>query len=109
MSTSSPISPTAHYTGHVWARNGLSHPALDTLEGRIMFDSLQPAMLMGRLLGRGSLESYLLARDRAIDRLLERAIEQHDVSQVIEVAAGLSARGWRFVQRSGQRVAYGET
>jgi len=109
MSTSSPISPTAHYTGHEWARNGLSHPALDTLEGRIMFDSLQPAMLMGRLLGRGSLESYLLARHRAIDRLLERAIEQHDVSQVIEVAAGLSARGWRFVQRYGQRITYIET
>src|SRR5437879_3444190 len=58
MTASSPISPTAHYTGHVWARNGLSHPALDTLEGRIMFDSLQPAMLTARLLGRGTLESY---------------------------------------------------
>ena len=109
MSTSSPISPTAHYTGHVWARNGLSHPALDTLEGRIMFDSLQPAMLMGRLLGRGTIESYLLARHRAIDLLLERAIERHGVSQVIEVAAGLSARGWRFVERYGEGLTYVET
>ena len=30
------ISPTAHYTGYVWARNGLSHPELETLEGRLL-------------------------------------------------------------------------
>ena len=33
------ISPTAHYTGHVWVRNGLSHPELATREGRVMFDA----------------------------------------------------------------------
>jgi hypothetical protein len=27
------VSPTAHYTGHVWVRNGLSHPELATWEG----------------------------------------------------------------------------
>ena len=42
------IGPTAHYTGYVWARNGLSHPELATTEGRILFDSLQPAMLASR-------------------------------------------------------------
>ena len=31
VSPSEAISPTAHYTGYVWARNGLSHPALSTL------------------------------------------------------------------------------
>ena len=36
------IGPTAHYTGYVWARNGLSHPELSTTEGRVLFDSLQP-------------------------------------------------------------------
>ncbi len=35
MSSSDAISPTAHYTGYVWARNGLSHPELETLEGRV--------------------------------------------------------------------------
>ena len=30
MSASESISPTAHYTGYVWARNGLSHPELET-------------------------------------------------------------------------------
>jgi O-methyltransferase involved in polyketide biosynthesis len=105
----SPISPTAHYTGYVWARNDLSHPELETLEGRLMFESLQPAMLLRRLVGQGTLENYLLARHRAIDLLLEQAIEGHGVSQVIEVAAGLAARGWRFAQRYGERLTYIET
>ncbi len=96
------ISPTAHYTGYVWARNGLSHPELETIEGRILFESLQPAMLAGKLIGRGTLETYLLARHRAIDALLERAVERFSIRQVIEVAAGLSARGWRFVSRYPQ-------
>jgi O-methyltransferase involved in polyketide biosynthesis len=102
------IGPTAHYTGYVWARNGLSHPELATTEGRIMFDSLQPAMLASRTLGRATLEEYLLARHRAIDARLERAIEAGEVSQVIEVAAGLSPRGWRFTQRYGERLVYVE-
>lgn len=102
------IGPTAHYTGYVWARNGLSHRELATTEGRILFDSLQPAMLASRALGGPTLEEYLLARHRAIDALLERAIERDGVGQVIEVAAGLSPRGWRFIQRYGERLVYVE-
>lgn len=102
MSGSETISPTAHYTGYVWARNGLSHPELETLEGRILFETLRPVMMANALLGRGTLESYLLARHRAIDTLLTRAIEQRGIRQVIEVAAGLSPRGWRFVRRHPQ-------
>ena len=96
---SDPVSPTAHYTGYVWARNGLSHPELRTLEGRVMFESLRPVMTLNSILGRGSLEQYLLARHQAIDRLLERAIERDGITQVVEIAAGLSARGWRFASR----------
>ena len=102
------IGPTAHYTGYVWARNGLSHPELATTEGRILFDSLQPTMLASRALGGPTLEQYLLARHRAIDALLDRAIERHGVSQVIEVAAGLSPRGWRLARRYGERLTYVE-
>ncbi len=102
------IGPTAHYTGYVWARNGLSHPELSTTEGRVLFDSLQPVMLASRGLGSATLESYLLARHQAIDARLERAIEAGEVSQVIEVAAGLSPRGWRFVRRYGERLVYVE-
>lgn len=106
MSPSETISPTAHYTGYVWARNGLSHPRLETLEGRVMFESLRPMMAVSTTLGGPSLESYLLARHRAIDALLDQAIERHGVTQVIEVAAGLSPRGWRFTQRYGDRLTY---
>jgi len=85
----------------MWARNGLSHPELETLEGRVLFESLRPVMTANALLGRGTLESYLLARHRAIDTLLEQRIEQ-GVTQVLEVASGLSPRGWRFVERHPQ-------
>ena len=78
--SSSPISPTAHYTGYVWARNGLSHPELATTEGRVLFDALQPAMIVSRAAGGATLEAYLLARRRAIDARLERAIECGEVS-----------------------------
>jgi O-methyltransferase involved in polyketide biosynthesis len=105
---SSRISPTAHYTGYVWARNGLSDPALETREGRVLFDSLRPWMAVSALLGGGTLESYLLTRHRAIDARLERAIADGRVSQVIEVACGLSARGLRFKRRHGDRLTYVE-
>jgi O-methyltransferase involved in polyketide biosynthesis len=94
-----PVSPTAHYTGYVWARNGLSHPELRTLEGRVLFESLRPMNTVNSMLGRGSLEQYLLARHRAIDLLLERAVDEQRITQVIEIASGLSARGWRFSTR----------
>ena len=100
-----PVSPTAHYTGYVWARNGLSPPEFETIEGRVLFESLRPIMTVNSILGRGSLEQYLLARHRSIDLLLERAIEEHGVSQVLEIAAGLSARGWRFTARHLRLVA----
>ena len=106
MSPSETISPTAHYTGYVWARNGLSHPGLQTLEGRVMFESLRPINAVSTTLGGPSLESYLLARHRLIDLRLTEAIEAGDISQVVEVAAGLSPRGWRFTQRYGDRLTY---
>jgi len=106
MAGSDAISPTAHYTGYVWARNGLSHPELETREGRLLFESLHPAMLASRAIGGPSLEAYLLARHRAIDALLEQAIAEHGVTQVIEVACGLSPRGWRFTRQHGERLTY---
>lgn len=106
MSPSETISPTAHYTGYVWARNGLSHPALSTLEGRVMFEALRPIITASQALGGASLETYLLTRHSAIDMLLERAIEDGSVSQVVEVACGLSPRGWRFANRYGDQLTY---
>jgi O-methyltransferase involved in polyketide biosynthesis len=108
MSANTAISPTAHYTGYVWARNGLSHPVLETVEGRLLFESLRPVTTAAALLGGPSLEAYLLARHRAIDAALEQAIESGVVNQVVEVACGLSPRGWRFTQRFGERITYVE-
>ena len=103
------ISPTAHYTGYVWSRNGLSHPALRTTEGRVLYESMRPLTVAGSAILGVSLERYLLARHRAIDAALSRAIDAGTVGQVIEVAAGLSARGWRFAERYGSRITYVET
>lgn len=103
------ISPTAHYTGFVWARNGLSDPAFATTTGRVFYHSLRPVVGVSERFGGPSLERFLLARHRIIDHLLDEAIQQGRVSQVIEVAAGLSPRGWRFTQRYGDALTYVET
>lgn len=100
------ISPTAHYTGNVWLQNGLSHPAFSTLRGQAFYYALKgPLALSGRL-GGPTLEAFLLARHRLIDLQLELAIESGQITQVIEVAAGLSPRGWRFIDRYRERITY---
>ena len=103
---SAAISPTAFYTGYVWYRNGLSHPAFLTKEGERLYRLGQPLMRASRLLGGPTLEGFLLARHRIIDHLLSEAIDSGRVSQVIEIAAGLSPRGWRYTQRYGGRLHY---
>ena len=96
------ISPTAYYTGHVWCRNGLSHPALDTREGAALFTMLRPVMRAGRAVTRGvALEEMLLQRHKIIDHLLAREIDAGRVGQVLELAAGMSGRGVRFTRRYG--------
>jgi O-methyltransferase involved in polyketide biosynthesis len=102
------ISPTAHYTGQVWWRNGLSHPFLATAEGRALFDALEPVMRASALVGGPSLEPYLLARHRAIDARLRHAIEHRGITQVVEIAAGMSPRGWRFDGADRDRLTYVE-
>jgi O-methyltransferase involved in polyketide biosynthesis len=102
------ISPTAHYTGQVWRRNGLSHEELGTLEGRVLFDALEPAMRASRALGGPTLEGLLLARHRIIDDALTDAIDAGRIAQVLEIAAGMSPRGWRFAERYGDRLSYVE-
>lgn len=102
------ISPTAHYTGYTWFHHGLSHPALVTREGRLMHAALQPVAAASLRLGLPTLEGLLLARHHAIDRRLTNAIESGAVGQVIEVAAGLSPRGWDFSRRFGPRLRYVE-
>ncbi|HET7416618.1 MAG TPA: class I SAM-dependent methyltransferase [Solirubrobacterales bacterium] len=105
--SSGSVSPTAHYTGQTWVRNGLSHPKLDTWQGRLLHDILALPNMASRALGGPSLDGLLLARHRIIDSLLEDLIEG-GVSQVIEVACGMSPRGWRFSERYGADLTYVE-
>ena len=107
--TDSAISPTALYTGTVWRRHGLSHPAFATFAGNAMWTGLVGPRRAVELLGGPHFDALLLARHHAIDALLERAIEAGEVTQVIELAAGLSPRGWRFASRYGPDLTYVET
>jgi O-methyltransferase involved in polyketide biosynthesis len=98
MTSSARISPTAHYTGQVWLRHGLSDPAFGTTEGERLFKLLVPINAGSRALGGPTLEGMLLARHRLIDHLLTAAIDAGAIGQVIEVACGLSPRGWRMTR-----------
>ena len=94
------ISPTAHYTSDVWVRSGLSDPALSTRLGAVLHAALLPLNeSYGRLSGQPNLDAMLLARHRALDALLEREIAARRVALVVEIAAGLSGRGYRFARR----------
>lgn len=101
------ISPTAHYTGETWVRNGLSHPQLATWQGRLFHRTLAVPIAASRAVGGPTLEGLLLARHRIIDSLLEERIGE-GIGQVVEVACGMSPRGWRFSQRYGDRLTYVE-
>src|SRR3954466_15303377 len=98
------IGPTAHYTAHVWARNDLSHPALDTDQGRALYLAAALPQLPLQLLGQPTIEDVLIARHVVIDALLEEAIAEGRVGQVLEVACGMSPRGWRFPERHPRLV-----
>lgn len=100
------ISPTAHYTGQTWVHHGMSDPSLATSTGRLLYAGLRPLDRTLSLLGQPTLDGFLLARHRTIDAYLEQAIEDGSVSQVIELACGLSPRGLRFHRRYGDRITY---
>lgn len=110
MSDTARISPTAYATGHMWVRLGLSHPALSTPRGRRLDTAFSLAIQPRRLLGgTGAFDTLMRTRHTGIDCLLEQAIEAGKVTQVIELAAGFSGRGWRMMQKYGDRLTYLET
>jgi O-methyltransferase involved in polyketide biosynthesis len=97
---SSRISPTAHYTSWVWYRAGISHRALTSTLGRALHLALLPMnAAYERFASRPNLDTMLLARHAAIDALLAAEIASGRVGQVIEVASGLSPRGFTFARR----------
>ncbi len=102
------ISPTAHYTGYVWFAHGHSHEAFATTTGRLMNHALRAPNLVAQRAKLPTLEGMLLTRHRLIDLRLAVAIETGLIGQVVEIAAGLSPRGWRFARRYGDRITYVE-
>jgi O-methyltransferase involved in polyketide biosynthesis len=105
-SNSEQVSPTAYATGHMWVRLGLSHPALSTPQGRRLDRAFR---IFLRVIGGASFGNLMLARHLGIDAQLTHAIEEGRVGTVIEIAAGLSGRGVRMMQRYGKRIRYIET
>jgi O-methyltransferase involved in polyketide biosynthesis len=97
--SSTHISPSAHYTGYVWYRHQLADPAFVTDSGRWIHALLRP-ITWGARVGFGiDLENLLLQRHLLIDARLTEAIERGGVTQVVEIACGLSPRGRRFTAR----------
>lgn len=100
------ISPTAHYTGYVWVKNGLSDPRLLTPKGKFLFHVLEPLMALSRLRNGPTAEEFLLARHQLIDYQLEQLVDNDKVTQIIELGAGLSPRGLRFRKKYGDKLIY---
>jgi O-methyltransferase involved in polyketide biosynthesis len=102
------VSPTAYATGYFWYRQGLSTAALATSQGRRLDRVFRLFTGATKKLSGFSLDALMLARHKGIDAQLRKAIERGEVGQVIEIAAGLSPRGWSFTQRY-KRLRYIET
>lgn len=96
---SSGISFTALYTGAVWHRNGLSDNSLVTPQGQWLYTLMSPFEAASKTLAGGNLKTFLLQRHLIIDHLIDQAIAQRGINQVLEIACGLSPRGLHLRQR----------
>lgn len=96
------ISMTAHYTGYVWYKHGLSSEEFVTHFGRLAYYGLLPGDKFSKYVVGHDLETLLLQRHRIIDCLLDQAIQRYGEIQVLELACGLSPRGYRYCGRYGE-------
>ncbi len=92
---SSGISFTALYTGAVWHRHGLSDDILATDQGRWLYHLMTPFEASSKALIGGNIRTFLLQRHLIIDHLIEQALDR-GVTQVLEIACGMSPRGIRL-------------
>ncbi|MDI9245899.1 class I SAM-dependent methyltransferase [Marinobacter sp. CHS3-4] len=95
------ISFTALYTGAVWHRYGLSDDILATDQGRWLYHLMTPFEAASKAIVGGNIRTFLLQRHLIIDHLIEQAIER-GVTQVLEIACGMSPRGLRLRQQHPQ-------
>lgn len=96
---SSGISFTALYTGAVWHRYGLSDDTLATAQGRWLYHLMTPFEAASKAVTGGNIRTFLLQRHLIIDHLIEQAIDDQGITQVLEIACGMSPRGIRLRQR----------
>lgn len=90
------ISFTAHYTGYIWYQMGISHPAFATAKGKSLAMLANPVEAIAEKYVGGSMRTTLKDRHTLLDDHLKQLIEQYPDLQVLEIAAGLSPRGWWF-------------
>lgn len=95
---SSGISFTALYTGAVWHRYGLSDEVLATEQGRWLYHLMTPFEAGSKAFIGGNIRTFLLQRHLIIDHLIEQALNR-GVTQVLEIACGMSPRGIRLLDR----------
>lgn len=96
------ISISAHYTGYIWYKHGLSAPGFATSAGRIANALLTPVNAFLRLVAGANIDIFLLQRHSVIDHQVETLIKEHGVEQIVELASGLSPRGYRLKQKYPQ-------
>jgi O-methyltransferase involved in polyketide biosynthesis len=97
-SDSSGISFTALYTGAVWHRHGLSDDVLATSHGRWLYHLMTPFEAGSKALIGGNIRTFLLQRHLIINHLIEQALDR-GVTQVLEIACGMSPRGIRLREK----------
>ncbi|WP_312966325.1 class I SAM-dependent methyltransferase [Acinetobacter gerneri] len=90
------ISFTAHYTGYIWYQMGISHSAFATKKGKTLAAIAHPIESWAEKYVGGSMRTTLKARHTMLDDRLIELIQLHPDLQVLEIAAGLSPRGWWF-------------
>lgn len=101
------ISFTAHYTGEMWQKLGLSHPALATKKGKRLHQLFAPIETFAKTFFGVTMGKTLTVRHALMDKRIDAFITKHPDAQIIEVAAGLSPRGWRFLQKH-PKLTYAE-
>lgn len=92
------ISFTALYTGAVWHRYGLSDEVLATKQGKWLYHLMTPFEAASKAVVGGNLRTFLLQRHLIIDHLIEQAIDR-GITQILEIACGMSPRGIRLRQK----------
>lgn len=102
----SPVSLTGHFTGYVWCNHHLSPDSFSSVLGKLMYYGSRPADWLTKKTIGINLESMLLQRHCLIDELVNQAIED-GVTQIVEIASGLSARSLRTLTlHSNDQLSY---